>query len=83
MIPEAKGKKLFEKGQMAKPSLPAQHLEVCEAEREKSDAGAPNNLLPVCIVFSVGKLKQFQVLLNINRISNPQRGIRHWLFLKV
>lgn len=63
MIPEAKGKKIFEKGQMAKQSLTAQHLQACEPEREKSEAGAHNNLLPMCIIFSVGKLKQFQVLL--------------------
>lgn len=53
----SQGQKILRKGQIAKSSLPAQNLQACKAEREKAEAGAHNNLLSMCIIFSVGKLK--------------------------
>ena len=51
------GEKIFRKGQMGKIKFACTEPSACRAEREKPEAGTHNNLLSMCIIFSVGKLK--------------------------
>lgn len=78
MIPEIKGRTFLEEATVYFPRAigPAN-------QREKSQAGAGNKTIIHVYYFFGGGAKIIPGSAHVNRISNPQRPIRHLLFLKV